>query len=164
VVPRVIHSKSTANGRLAQASDYASLGTDHQAATSARRVLEANTSAPYVAPVLTTPNNATLLHDLLVVKTPFIPDAWETMLNAIVPFNPFPDVPIGLRYGFDMGVYNPPIQTFTPPNHNSALSFPDHVMSHIHKELLFWPLFPFKTRIFNRPLLDLPSWYLKSRW
>jgi hypothetical protein len=88
-----------------------------------------------VAPVLTTPNNATLLRDLLVVKTPFIPDAWETMLNAIVPFNPFPDVPIGLRYGFDMGVYNPPTQTFTPPNHNSALSFPDHVMSHIHKEL-----------------------------
>jgi hypothetical protein len=50
-------------------------------------------------------------------------------------FNPFPDVPIGLHYGFDMGVNNPPSQTFTPPNHNSALSFPDHVMLHIHKEL-----------------------------
>ena len=29
----------------------------------------------------------------------------------------------------------PPSQTYTPPNHNSALAFPDHVLSHIHNEL-----------------------------
>jgi hypothetical protein len=74
-------------------------------------------------------------HDLLPVKTPFIPDVWETMLNNITPFNPFPDVPVSLRFGFDMGVHTPPLYTFTPPNHNSALSFPNHVLSHIRTEL-----------------------------
>ena len=34
-----------------------------------------------------------------------------------------------------MGVHIPPTQTYTPPNHNSALLFPDHVMSHIQNEL-----------------------------
>jgi hypothetical protein len=57
------------------------------------------------------------------------------MLNKIKPFNPFPDVPISLRRGFDMGVHSPPSFTYTPPNHNSAISYPDHVLSHIHKEL-----------------------------
>ena len=57
------------------------------------------------------------------------------MLNEISPSNPFSDVPISLRLGFDMGVHIPPTQTYTPPNHNSALSFPDHVMSHIQNEL-----------------------------
>ena len=57
------------------------------------------------------------------------------MLNNITPFNNFPDVPIGIRFGFDMGVHSPPLQTYTPPNHNSALLFPDHVSSHIQKEL-----------------------------
>jgi hypothetical protein len=57
------------------------------------------------------------------------------MLNNISPFNPFPDVPISMRFGFDMGVYSPPLSTFTPPNHNSATLFPEHVMSHIQNEL-----------------------------
>ena len=34
-----------------------------------------------------------------------------------------------------MGVHSPPSATYTPPNHNSAILFPDHVLSHIHKEL-----------------------------
>ena len=34
-----------------------------------------------------------------------------------------------------MGVHTHPTHTYTPPNHNSALSYPDHVMSHIQKEL-----------------------------
>jgi hypothetical protein len=59
------------------------------------------------------------------------PDVWERMLNDISPLNPFPDVPIGLRFGFDMGVHTPPSHTITPPNHSSALSFPEHAMSHI---------------------------------
>jgi hypothetical protein len=73
--------------------------------------------------------------DLLIVNTPFIPDEWEKLLNNISPFNPFSDVPHSLRFGFDMGVHSPPSLTYTPPNHNSALSYPDHVLSHIHKEL-----------------------------
>ena len=57
------------------------------------------------------------------------------MLNGITPFNKFSDVPISLRFGFDMGVPSPPSHTFTPPNHNSAVLYPDHVLSHIHTEL-----------------------------
>jgi hypothetical protein len=81
------------------------------------------------------PNNVMSLSDLLIIKTPFIVDEWELMLNRITPFNNFPDVPISMRFGFDMGVRYPPIQTFIPPNHNSALLHPDHVLSHIHTEL-----------------------------
>ena len=43
-----------------------------------------------------------------------------------------------MRFGFDMGIKSPPSQTYTPPNHNSALTFLDHVLSHIHNELLLW--------------------------
>ena len=81
------------------------------------------------------PSNATLPPKILIINTPFIPDEWEILLNSTTPFNKFPDVPNSLRYGFDMGVHTPPTCTYTPPNHNSALSFPDHVLSHIHKEL-----------------------------
>ena len=81
------------------------------------------------------PSSATPLRNLLPIITPFIPDEWETMLNDILPFNPFPDVHIGIRFGFDMGVHSPPLHTYTPPNHNSALSFPEHVVSHIQNEL-----------------------------
>jgi hypothetical protein len=73
--------------------------------------------------------------DLLIINTPFIPDEWEKSLNNITPFNKFSDVPNSLRFGFDMGVHTPPTHTYTPPNHNSALSYPDHVLSHIHNEL-----------------------------
>ena len=104
-------------------------------ATRAHPAPMANTYAPCVVPLPTMLNNATLLRDLLVIKTPFIPDEWERLLNLITPFNKFLDVPIGMRFGFDMGVHLPPSQTYTPPNHNSALLFPDHVLSHIHNKL-----------------------------
>jgi hypothetical protein len=83
----------------------------------------------------TTRRNATLSHSVLSIITPFIPDEWEKMLKLIDPFNPFLDVPIGMRSGFDMGISTPPSHTYTPPNHNSALSHPNHVLSHIHNEL-----------------------------
>jgi hypothetical protein len=81
------------------------------------------------------PSDATLSPSLLYVNTPFIPDEWEKLLNDISPFNTFQDVPNSLRLGFDMGVHTLPSYTYTPPNHNSALSHPEHVISHIHKEL-----------------------------
>jgi hypothetical protein len=73
--------------------------------------------------------------DLLCIITPFIPDQWEILLNEITPFNSFADVPISMRSGFDMGVYSPPLHTYTPPNHNSSVLYPDHVLSHISNEL-----------------------------
>jgi hypothetical protein len=130
-----ISARSTGSGSPGPASAYATPGMDPQAATLDRRVREENTIAPSAAVPHITPNRATPSHDLLPIKTPFIPDVWETMLNKITPFNPFPDVPISLRFGFDMGVRAPPLHTFTPPNHNSALSFPNHVISHIRNEL-----------------------------
>jgi hypothetical protein len=80
-------------------------------------------------------SSATPSLDFLPIITPFIPDEWENMLNDITPFNKFPDVPIGMRFGFDMGVHSPPLLTYIPPNHNSALLYPDHVSSHIQNEL-----------------------------
>jgi hypothetical protein len=73
--------------------------------------------------------------ELLIINTPFIPDEWEKMLNIITPFNSFSDVPISMRNGFDMGVHSPPLVTYTPPNHQSALLYPNHVLSHIRNEL-----------------------------
>jgi hypothetical protein len=110
-------------------------GTTLQAVTKDLPAAAASTAAPCVARPLITLSSATLSHNILTIKTPFIPDMWEKMLNNISPFNPFPDVPISIRFGFDMGVKTPPLHTYTPPNHNSALSYPDHVLSHIHNEL-----------------------------
>ena len=98
-------------------------------------VKEANTPVPYVDHLPTTLSIATPFLSLLVVNTPFIPDEWERMLNTISPFNEFTDLPNSLCSGFDMGTHTPPAHTYTPPNHNSALSYPNHVISHIHKDL-----------------------------
>ena len=122
-------------GRASPAKGTAIRGTVSQAVTKALHVVEANTYARCAVPPSITHNSATPSHSLLPIITPFIPDEWERLLNNITPFNPFPDVPIGIRFGFDMGVYYPPIHTYTPPNHNSALSFPEHVVSHIQNEL-----------------------------
>jgi hypothetical protein len=115
-------------GPVSQESATVTRGTAYPGVTRTR-VAEASTYAPSVAPSFTTPSNATWLRDLLIINTPFIPDEWEKMLNDITPFNKFSDVPISLRSGFNMGVHSPPLFTYTPPNHNSALAYPDHVLS-----------------------------------
>ena len=43
--------------------------------------------------------------------------------------------PNSLGFSFNMGVHSPLSHTFTSLNHNSALLYPDQVLSHIHKEL-----------------------------
>lgn len=120
-------------GSARPASDTATPGTVLPVVTKTP-VAKANTYAPYVAPPPTPLNNATS-PELLAIVTPFVPDEWERMLNNITPNNNFPDVPNSMRFGFDMGVHSPPSTTYTPPNHNSALLFPDHVLSHIQTEL-----------------------------
>jgi hypothetical protein len=121
--------------KASPAKDIVSPGMAHQAATRVPLVNEGHTFAPYAVRPHMPPNNATLSHDLLAVKTPFIADEWERMLNRSIPFNKFSDVPISMRFGFDMGVRYPPVYTFTPPNHNSSLLYPEHVLAHIHTEL-----------------------------
>ena len=110
-------------------------GTALPAAIVAPRAVVASIGAPCVVRLPMPLNSATPSLELLSINTPFIPDEWEKMLNTITPFNKFPDVPIGMRFGFDMGVKFPPSHTYTPPNHNSALLYPDHVSSHIRNEL-----------------------------
>jgi hypothetical protein len=106
------------------------------AATPSHHVPVVNTYAPYAARAPMPPNNATSLHELFTINTPFIPDEWEKLLNNITSFNnKFSNIPTSMRFGFDMGVHTPPVYTFIPPNHSSATSFPDHVMSHIQNEL-----------------------------
>jgi hypothetical protein len=122
-------------GRASPVKGIATRGTALPVAIKTPRVAVASTGVPYAVRPPTTPNTATLSHNLLKINTPFIPDEWERLLNTISPFNSFPDVPIGIRFGFNMGVHTPPSYTYTPPNHNSALSYSDHVSSHIQNEL-----------------------------
>ena len=128
-------SSPLAHDKASPARGIVSRGTARLAANSAPLASLASTSAACVVLPHTPPNSVPSSHDLLPIKTPFIPDVWETMLNDITPFNSFPDIPISLRFCFDMGVHTPPTQTYIPPNHNSALSFPDHILSHIQKKL-----------------------------
>ena len=81
-------------------------GTGSPAVKMDHPVAVANTFAPYAAQAPMRLNNAEPSRDLLPVITPFIPDKWEKMLNNITPFNKFSDVPIGIRFGFDMGVHS----------------------------------------------------------
>jgi hypothetical protein len=95
--------------------------------------IEANIGAPSVDHKFILPNNAMPLSELLCLYTPFIASEWETALNNISSFNSFSDVPIDICFGFDMGVSSPTSYTYTPPNHNSTLSYPDHVY-HIYRK------------------------------
>lgn len=107
-------------------------------------VAVASTGVQYVVQNPIMPSIATLSHSLLIINTPFIPSEWEKLLKSTTSFNLFQDVPNSMRFGFDMGVNTAPAYTYTPPNHNSALSYPDHVLSHIHNELsLRWYSGPF---------------------
>jgi hypothetical protein len=98
-------------------------------------VIAENTGVPFADSSHTQLNNAALLPELLIINLPFIATEWETALNNISSFNKFSNVPISIRLGFDMGVPLPPLYTYTPPNHSSALSFPDNILFHIHNEL-----------------------------
>lgn len=100
----------------------------------AQVVRKENTGVRSADQSLTARNHATP-SEFLPIVTPFIPDAWEHVLRANNLFNDFHDVPFSLRYGFDMGVHTFPEKTYTPPNHTSALTHPDAIMSHITKEL-----------------------------
>jgi hypothetical protein len=94
----------------------------------------ANTYVPYVALRHTTPNYVQL-GEFIPIVTPFVADAWEKYLCEANILSSFPTILHGIRNGFDMGVKSIPTYTYVPPNHNSALTHPPAVMSHIRKEL-----------------------------
>ena len=70
-----------------------------------------------------------------MINTTFIPDAWLTLLQDTISYTTSQDIPNSICFGFNIGVTSPPSFTYTPPNHNSANSYPTHIMSHIHNEL-----------------------------
>lgn len=135
--PRVISLDMSlpVSDRVSPGSGIVTRGTVPQDVISPPLVVKANIGAPCAVQLPTRPSNVLPSSDLLIINTPFIPDEWEQMLGSIPSFNKFSDVPNGIRFGFDMGIPSPPLKTYTPPNHNSAILYPDHVLSHIRNEL-----------------------------
>jgi hypothetical protein len=97
---------------------------------------EVSTSVLSAVPSHTMLNNVPTLHNLFIINTPLIPEQWHIMLTSTNLFNQFYNVPNGLHFSFNMGINSLPTFTYTPPNHNSAISYPLHVLSHIHNKLL----------------------------
>jgi hypothetical protein len=100
--------------------------------TSAASVVQ-EAMQPMDAPVLNRPVLSPL--DPCKVVTPLQADAWERELCEIDLFNTFQDVPYGIRYGFDLGVWQPILHTYTPPNHCLATDNPVAINLHLEKEL-----------------------------
>lgn len=89
-------------------------------------VLSAATAVTTLAPVPAPP---------LKVATPLLHDRWFFALSNARLINDFLDVPRGLQFGFRTGVSSTLVETFIPPNHQSAISQPDAILKHINKEL-----------------------------
>ncbi len=90
--------------------------TEHQAVlrqTAQRDV----TGAPSAETLLTGPNHA-LLSDLLPIITPLHANKWETMLRSCNLYHTFPDIPLSIRNGFDMGVHSTISASYTPATTN----------------------------------------------
>jgi hypothetical protein len=122
------------NNKTRQESFIASPGMVYPVASSAH-VHEANIGAPSVAPSHTMLNNVPSSHNLFIINTPFIPEEWHKLLFNTNSFNEFYDLSNSICFSFDMGVTFPLSFTYTPPNYSSALSYPTHVLSHIHNKL-----------------------------
>ena len=96
---------------------------------------EENIGVPSVVPSLTMLNNVPLSHNMFIINTPFISKEWHKLLLNTTSFNKFCNIPDAIHFSFNMGIISPPSFTYTLPNHKSALSYPVHILSHIHNEL-----------------------------
>lgn len=127
ILRRTAQTASTSTAHHATYSEKAPLAPDRanlarytashgMASPVANRIPHANANigAPYVDQNHTTLSAAILSLNLLTVNTPFIPFQWEKMLKNTDSFDKFRDIPTGMRYGFDMGIHNPPPYTYTP--------------------------------------------------
>lgn len=63
-----------------------------------------------------------LRHRKLNALTPYIPDAWEHWLHISNCIQRYLSIPDGLRFGFEVGLSNPP-RSFTPPQSRSICSY-----------------------------------------
>ena len=124
-----------APGKESQEKPTVLPGMVSQAAIMAHPVNAVNTDVPYVAPSSTMHKSVTSSSSLLIINTPFITNAWHSLLVDTPLYAQFSDVPAGICYNFDMGISTLPTHTYTPLNHNSALSYSNHIVSHINNEL-----------------------------
>ncbi|KAJ7907623.1 hypothetical protein B0H13DRAFT_2332219 [Mycena leptocephala] len=67
------------------------------------------------------------------IVTPPLLDKWDAALNAANIHHLFNDIPIGLRESFHMGIHSTIVETYTPPNHTSALTHPTVIQDYINK-------------------------------
>jgi hypothetical protein len=98
--------------------------------------LIASTGVLSVNPGLIMPNNAPSVHSFFVINTTFISEIWLATLINMPVFDKFQDIPIGILFRFDMEITSPFYFTYKPPNYNSALLYPNHVLAHIKNELI----------------------------
>lgn len=90
--------------------------------------------APSVA-LQTILRNPTLRSEFLPIVTPLRWDRWRDLLSAAGSLDRFPDVPVGLRDGFRLGVSSSISSTFSPPNHKSALDNSSFIDEQISTEI-----------------------------
>lgn len=110
------------------------LPTTAQQAASQQTARKDDTGAPYVkAPTMVL--NPAHQSSLLPIITPLRADAWDSLLRSCNLYHIFADIPHSIRSGFDMGVHSSLHTSYTPPNHQSALTLPSIIKNHINNEL-----------------------------
>ena len=81
------------------------------------------------------PLNLVSPSSILTIRTPLIHQEWNIALSSVGLLSEYEDDIQGIRYGFDMGIKQPTLVTFTPPNHSSARINPSIIDNHIKNEL-----------------------------
>src|ERR1700730_2194738 len=71
----------------------------------------------------------------LFASTPLLWEWWESALREAGLLDRFSDVPLGIHFGFSLGVSSVITQVFSPPNHKSALENESFVTTQINKEV-----------------------------
>jgi hypothetical protein len=96
--------------------------------------VDKNTSAPAVDNL--TRLKLAHLNGFLPVVTPFRWDKWHELLLEAGVLDEFSDIPLGIRYGWRLGVSDsfPLTSSFIPDNHQSAVDHPDFILDYIRAE------------------------------
>jgi hypothetical protein len=84
---------------------------------------------------LSTALRTTPEQDLFPIVTPLRWQRWEAVLSEAGLLDRFADVPLGLRFGFKIGVSSSVSTVFSPPNHKSAHENSAFIASQIKKEI-----------------------------
>lgn len=69
------------------------------------------------------------------VITPYIADVFETTLRDCNLLDRYPLLPNNLRYGFPIGDFDVPLQSFTPKNHPSGIAHMNFIQSYVDEQV-----------------------------